>query len=596
MLNRLAANTWFAYLTILLLQLKAVNGMWLYRDISIGDTGMYTIYAGEWFNNFSSTIAWSPLYTLYYGFLRNFFADAYTLNIAHRLILVCVLTLLLLVVLRRLLPANIAWLMAAWWAVTPVVHNTLYEVHLFAVLPTLIGLLFATMKSRGWTRGAVIAVLLIAAVLVRNETFIALIVWSAGCIVWEVKQFFRLPEQRKRIRYYLLAYGVPALIAVSVIGFFYGRSTQKFMSQSSQQTTSPIVYYFYRPPEEYPDLSAELALKHNLNICQIYAYNYQQRFDDWTLSPWTECQDLMRRDFGVDQPSMMQAIRLNPRAMLDYFLWNVRLIPDGLQILLFDATSGSGQPDYIPRNTGSLFAGVMGIVLLLVITSGLVVFWRQRRYWWEIWFRDRAWAWLFFLGVICIMSVVMIMQRPRPSYMMPLFIVMLAFIGSCIYILSEKMRWLKNVLLLQPIFAIALIIFLPPYYTPEYATPHTGVGRPFYTQYTRLIDFRNQLEQIDDTHRFVMRGDPNQLCMFILERECLMPGFGELLAAKTAEISLGEWLAQQHVALFYIDEHLMTNPEITALLENAEATGWEILAEVHGDAAHWALIHYTGGH
>ena len=31
----------------------------------------------------------------------------------------------------------LAWLLAAWWAVLPVNFDTLYEVHLFALLPVL---------------------------------------------------------------------------------------------------------------------------------------------------------------------------------------------------------------------------------------------------------------------------------------------------------------------------------------------------------------------------------------------------------------------------------------------------------------------------
>jgi len=66
-----------------------------------------------------------------------------------------------------------------------------------------------------------------------------------------------------------------------------------------------------RSTTQFPRAFADLSRKHTLNVCQGYAFNYTQRYEDWPRSPGTECQDLMQRVFGVPEPSMLQAMRLN---------------------------------------------------------------------------------------------------------------------------------------------------------------------------------------------------------------------------------------------------------------------------------------------
>src|SRR5207237_322994 len=130
-------------------------------------------------------IAWSPLYTSFYGSMLFLTPDPYRATLLHRLLIVFAATLLVLAVLRRLLPPAIAWLMAAWWAVLPINFNTLYEVHLFSLLPALVAWLLL-LSSRGhWARGLGLGVFAASTFLTRNETAVATVLFGMACLAYE---------------------------------------------------------------------------------------------------------------------------------------------------------------------------------------------------------------------------------------------------------------------------------------------------------------------------------------------------------------------------------------------------------------------------
>ena len=85
-----AATAWFAYVTIFLLQLKLIWDCWKLRDLTSGDTSSYFQMASEWLKTWHVPIAWSPLYTTFYGSLMYFSDDAYVVTTAHRMIIVLV--------------------------------------------------------------------------------------------------------------------------------------------------------------------------------------------------------------------------------------------------------------------------------------------------------------------------------------------------------------------------------------------------------------------------------------------------------------------------------------------------------------------------
>src|SRR5580698_6788096 len=54
-----------SYVTILLLQLKVIWGMWWYKEMAMGDTEAYFIDAASFVRDGKTSIAWSPLYSTF---------------------------------------------------------------------------------------------------------------------------------------------------------------------------------------------------------------------------------------------------------------------------------------------------------------------------------------------------------------------------------------------------------------------------------------------------------------------------------------------------------------------------------------------------
>jgi hypothetical protein len=181
----LPSSKWFAYPVLLAVQARAMWGLWD-KDLTSGDTASYFSMATLWHDHLQVNLAWSPLYTAYYGTVRWLVGgDAVTATVLHRAIIVLVLALLVLALLRRLLPAAIALLVACWWAVLPINFDSLYEVHLFAALPLVGAALLLTHEPGPWRRGTALALLVACAVLVRNEAGFVAILLAVGLAVSE---------------------------------------------------------------------------------------------------------------------------------------------------------------------------------------------------------------------------------------------------------------------------------------------------------------------------------------------------------------------------------------------------------------------------
>src|SRR3954453_1721474 len=216
LLNRVAATAWFAYGSIVALQAKLIWGIWLYRDLPNGDTAYYFQGASQWADGLHIKSVYAPLYQVYYGSLRWLFPDPYAVTIVHRVILVLGVAVLVLAVLRRLLPAGLAWLLTAWWICMPIHYDPLYEIHLFAFALTLTAVLVAAAKPSLWGRSAVLGVLLGTTVLVRFETVVATVVWAlawGGYEIWRRGSHPSPPPARRVVA----AFAIPVLAVAAVV-------------------------------------------------------------------------------------------------------------------------------------------------------------------------------------------------------------------------------------------------------------------------------------------------------------------------------------------------------------------------------------------
>ena len=479
---RVAESPALAYGAVAALQLKVMWGMWWVRDLTSGDTTEYFAKAQRWHDAWATHIAWSPLYTSFYGFLLYLSSDAYAVTIAHRLLIAVASTLLVLAVMRSLLDHGIAWWIAAWWAVLPINYDTLYEVHLFAFLPLAIACLLLA-RASSERRGAVLALLLATTLLMRNELALATAGFGLACAVAER----RVSGARSRLR----AYAVPLVVAVSLAGFFYARSSVK-----------------------YPQLRGSLERKHTLNVCQIYAFGYQQRHPEWPYSPWTQCQPLMAQTFGKPEPRMSAAIRANPGAMWQHFKWNIGLIPSGVQLLLFNSSSGSVNPDYAPATLGSKVALILTIVWLFVLCLGAIALWKD---WsrWSSWIKPRKWVW-FLLGLLAgTAGFVMIMQRPRPSYLFALSLGLMAVTGLALQAIGQRFGASELFRIGMPPLAGLLLLM-----APTYSGRKPAASRPLLDAYRRLTPLAADIRARKAT--VVTSGFPVELCNYLsLGRRCV---------------------------------------------------------------------------
>ncbi len=467
---RIFESPWMAYALLFLLQLKVIWGIWSTRDVTTGDTSSYFTNAWLWYTNAEVNIAWSPLYTAYYGSFLFLNPDPVWATFAHRVGIVLAASLLVLAVFRQLLPPAIAWLCAAWWTVLPIVFNTLYEVHLFAVLPVLVVWLLLLTSRGPWRRAAALGVLGVSVVLVRNELSVPFGLLGLILAAYELRRVRRGDGQGAGQT--VLAYASCLGLSAAVVAGAYSISTVK-----------------------YPELSAVLEEKHTLNMAQVYAFGYQQRNPEWALSPWLECFGLMRDHFGAPLPSLREMIAANPRAVGEHFAWNLSLTPSGLQLLLFNRATGTINPDYdwdAVRRLNSRTAGVLTAAVLVLWAAGLVALWRARRDWRSGWSSARALGWAGMFAVAAVVPLVIATQRPRPSYLFALAVLLIAVTGLCLHVSTARWRLAERLRVVMPIAMVGIVLLVPRFFTPAYGAMHEQVVAK---SAQRLAAHRNEFAQ-----------------------------------------------------------------------------------------------------
>lgn len=458
-------SPWVAYPLLLLLQLKVLWGVWAYQDVPSGDTVSYFTHAWQWFRGFETDVAWSPLYTSFYGSFLFLNSDPVWATFAHRVVIVLAATTLVLAVLRQLLPAGVAWLGAAWWAVLPIAYNTLYEVHLFGALPVLAGWLLLLTATGPWRRAAALGVFAAATVLVRNELSVPTAVLG---LILAVTEWRHLRAGRTRLAGTVLAYAAALAAAAALCVAAYSVSRK-----------------------QYPELTPHLKEKHTLNMAQVYAFGHQQRHPEWTLSPWTECHGLMEETFGARDLTLREMIAANPRAVAEHFAWNASLTPSGLQLLLFNRAAGSVSPDYdgsVAARMNSWVAGVLTVALLAVWAAGGAALWRDRRDWWRGWLSARWLGWAAVLAVATVVPLVVVTQRPRPSYLLAFGVSLIAVTGMCVHAATTRWRLADGLRRLAPLLAVALVVLVPRHFVQgKHKT------QPVATAVNRLLPYRDAI-------------------------------------------------------------------------------------------------------
>ena len=465
-LNYIAESTWVAYVAIALLQAKVMLWIWEYRDLTPGDASSYYIKVFTWLDEAKTDFLWSPVYTLFLAALHSFIDNPFWVLIVAQISIAVCASILTLALLRRLLPKHVAWIIAAWWALLPINFDTVYSVHLFSALFPLVLFIIAAHTNNLYGRGIVLGGLLLTAVLARSEYTALFMLWLFAFAGYEFYAY-RQKDHSPSLKTYLWGYGLPLLVAFLIIGVFYARATPK-----------------------YPEIKEHIESKRTTFVCQNYAYNRKQQGDSWKGDPWTECQDLIERDFERSAVTFSQAFYLNPRAILEHIWWNIKLVPSGTQLALFNHYAGGPNPDFMRARQSSLvwvpFLLAIGLSAFALMTCFIIPALKKRQ---SI---ENIFVWLLMFSAALFVLAVILMVRPRPSYMFPYTIFIMALTGLGLHKLFELMHVSNAVKAWGPMAGILLILFVPSYYDAEY-TSHFGYkGQSWRQTYERIAPHFNR--------------------------------------------------------------------------------------------------------
>jgi hypothetical protein len=554
-----------AYAAIAALQMKVVWFDWVFRDLPTGDPATYFAAARFWVERQVLSFQWSPLYVALYGTLFSIIGDVYATFILQRLLIVVATSLIVLGAMRQILPPSIAWLIAAWWTLLESAFNVVVEVHLFVLLPVLFAVV-ATTKLRGaYGRATALALLVGAAILIRNELAITAILFGGLCAVCEGRRLFaRHDGSRSRKRHLLVTYTVPLLITATLILFLYSHAAVKL-----------------------PELLTVTQGRHIYSVCQIYAVGYQQRYTDWRGDRWLECQDLMQRQFGQPTPSLLQALTSNPRAMVRHFLWNLEILPSALQVSLFNAMSGRVTPDFVevPRNT--TVVPVLSITLLLVIVVGVWLFVSRFGEWARRSIDAHLWSWIVLLTTAIGTLVVGVVQRPKPSYVYPITIFIMALVGLSVALFGSRLpRW-RGQQALVPLLMFGVLVLAPRYYDdPLHVHP-----RVVLLQYESLKPYAELMREQSTVFLTGERAD--EIAIFLGADRGKTRSYAILDAYDGVE-RLDAFLTDSGVTLFYVDktlnERLQTIASARPLLSDPSSVGWVVLGQQNLSQSYWLLL------
>lgn len=525
--------------------------------------------ASRWADHLLVTPAYYPLYNVLYGSLKWIVDDPFSVTILHRVLIVIGTTLLLLAVLRRLLTPGIAWALVLWWAVLPVTYDTIFEIHLFGALAGLTIALVALRWSGLAGRATVFGLLLAAALLVRNEYVVGAFVFG---VIWLAYEIWRVRGGTAPPWRALAAAGAIPLLSFAIL---FGLVTWRDGAPGS--------------------VFSQLGAKNELAFCQGYALGLEHSGDVRVSNPLAQCDVYTREDFGERMPSLVQALVENPGAVAAHFGRNTRLFPPGLEIGLFNAKFGSvgnaSNPDYIPINRGSWLVLAGSIAVVLAIVTGAVLIWRDKRRWWEDWVRGPVWGWAVLVAMGSVGIYAGLMARPRPSYIFPLTILVLALLGMSLMAIADRLRVPQRARAVIPPLAIAAVILIPNHYRAGYSNPQIGPGQPLKTAVSRLEPYRSELA-----------GDHGLLAVYPATDACLYVGGSDPCIAVSWNYPIGETLGpelsgeQQHsmrptqVDFIYANEYVFTaDPNMRARLDGLLRHGWRLLAPSSPDST-WMLL------
>jgi hypothetical protein len=557
--NELVANPVFAYAAIIALQVRVIWRIWDYADLTPGDTSSYFLTAISWTHGLHDNIVWSPLYTDFVGTILALFHDVPTAMMAHRVLIILVTCVLFLAVMRSLLGPGLGLLASVWWAVLPANYRVEYEVHLFGLIPVLVAILvLVQLKSRVLGRGIAFAVLLGTSLLLRNELAIATAVLGIAIVATEVRELRRDGFTSAYVRSRLRCYGIPLVVVALLFLGAYERSLIKGTAAREA-----------------------FRAKQTLNFCQVYAFSYRQEHPSFPEDPWTGCSGLIERTFGRQSITIAEAAKANPGAVAHYVAWNLSLLPAGLQVSLFGATSGGKDPGFAPVEEHRDYALVLSAVAVLLLVTGAVLLIRRRRAR-GILLSERSLSAIVVLSGLALTTFyVALSERPRPDYLYGFVVCAVILLGVCASVVAERLglgRFIAAVALLAWAFAL-----IPSHYHPQ--------ARPLHDAVERLKVVQHRLQQPGAA--LLASGYNYEICSYLADaynRSCTAPAWPDIQARLAAGASLEATLQDARIRVVYADPILENDPVLSRFLAAPRAAGWRYVSSGVAPDGKWGVL------
>jgi hypothetical protein len=293
-----------------------------------------------------------------------------------------------------------------------------------------------------------------------------------------------------------------------------------------------------------------LGPKHTVNVCQIYAYNRIQQGDSWQGDPWTECESIIERDFGRPAVTFSEAFFLNPRPILEHIWWNIKLIPSGTQLALFSYYSGGPNPDYMPAKKNPLvwvpFLFVVGLSVFAAIVYFIIPGIKKR------YAPENVFAWVLMLSAALMIFGIMMMQRPRPSYMFPYTLFIMSLTGLGLHKLLEFLRMSNTVRNSLPIVGVLFILLWPSYYDADYISHFGYKGQSWRDVYERVAPHIERTPGNSPTVIVTPPGYYGNLCDY-LGVTCRVLDGNDLISVDRMKELVAAY-PEENVYLLYLEE------------------------------------------
>jgi hypothetical protein len=135
---------------------------------------------------------------------------------------------------------------------------------------------------------------------------------------------------------------------------------------------------------------------------------------------------------------------------------------------------------------------------------------------------------------------------------------------------------------------IALILVVPGYYDPGYRNLDGSFSRPLLQRYRRLQPLQSVIAQPQE--KLLSPGYASELCFYVGLSWCTSDEYFNFIARPRADESLADWLDERQITLVYLDEQVLSRPEIQPFLEEAAARHWSIIAFEQTPSEHWMFL------